>query len=120
MWVAGDKSVVFVGEPRGHAAAASAIQKPNLNQIRLDNFFDRILFLMNRSGDGTDADGSTIKFFDYGQHKLAISFVKSKLVDLHAIQRITRHFLSDAAVVVDLRVVANAAKQTINNTRRAA
>src|ERR1700722_6915336 len=38
-------SKVLIGQSRSHAAARSAIQKPNLNQKRLVDFFERVLFL---------------------------------------------------------------------------
>src|SRR6185295_9136555 len=111
----GGKSVMFVGTAGGHASAASAIEKADLNQVRLNNLLDGVLFFVNRSRNRADADRAAVKLFNDRQHELAIAFVKSKLVDFHAIQSILSHFLGNAAVVVYLRIVANAAQQTINN-----
>jgi len=111
---------MFVRERRSQTAARRAIQKSNLNQIRFDDLLDRVFLFVNGSRDRTQANGSTIELLNYRQQQLSIHLVEAVGVDFHAIQRVVCNLLVDASVVIDLRIVADATKQTVDYAWRAA
>ena len=75
---------------------------------------------MNRRRNRAETHGSAAEFLDDRQQQFSIHFVETIRVHFHAIQRVICDFLRDAAVVIDLSVVADATQQTINDTWRAA
>src|SRR5687767_13672417 len=106
---------MLVRERRCHAAAWRAIQKPDLNQIRLDDLLDRIFLFMNGSRQRADADWSTAEFLDDRQQQSPIHFVETISIDFHPVQRIVRNLLVYAPVVIHFSVVAHATEQTVND-----
>src|ERR1700730_6148441 len=51
---------------------------------------------------------------------LSIHFVETIGINFHSIQSITGNFLCDASFVINLRIIANPAQQSINYARSAA
>src|SRR5215213_9005715 len=109
-----------VRERRCQSSPRRPIQKSNLNQIRFDDLLDRVFLFVNGSGNRAQADWSTVELLDYRQQQLSIHLVEAVGVDFHAIQRVVCNFLVDAAVEIDLRIVVDAPKQSVDYARRAA
>src|SRR5690606_27814008 len=80
-------------------------------------FLDRIFFFVQCRAKRAKPDGPAIEFFYYRHQKLSVHFIEPERIDLHAIQRIVRNGLVNAAVVVDLGIIAYAAKQTVRDAR---
>src|SRR5690242_8517458 len=55
---------VLIRQPCRHASAWRAVEKANLDQKRLVDLFERILFLGQRRGERVQAHGAAIVFFD--------------------------------------------------------
>src|SRR5689334_18107232 len=47
---------MLVGQTRHHAAARRAVEKTDLDEVRLDDFLDRVFFLVDRGRDRAEAD----------------------------------------------------------------
>ena len=75
---------------------------------------------MNGSGQRADAHRSTFEFLNNRQQKLSIHFIQAVGVDFHSIQGVVSHFMCNAAVIIDVGVVAYAPQQTIDDARCAA
>ena len=111
---------MLVSKPGGHSAAWGALNETDLQQVRLDDLFDRILFLVQRSTECAQTDGPPVEFFNDGPQQLNIAIVESKAVDLHLVERIGSDLFVDATVVIDLGKVAHAPQQPVDYARRSA
>ena len=111
---------MLIGQLGRHASARSAIYEANLNQVRLDDFFDCIFLFVNRRGQGADAHRPALELFNNRCEKLSIHLVETVSINFHPIQRIIRDFVRDTSFVIDFGVVANASQQTVDDSRSAA
>ena len=110
---------MFVGELRGDAPAGRAVQKPNLDEERLVDFFNRVRFFGERCRQRAHPDRPTLIFLDDREQQLAVDFVEAVLVDLEHLKRGLGGRKVDFARAADLRVVADASQQAIRNARSA-
>src|SRR5690242_8777458 len=92
---------MFVCERGREAAAGSSIEKPDLDQVRLDDLLDRIFLFMNRSGDRAQPYRAAVELLDDRQEQFAIHLIETIRVNFHSVQGIARDRLRDAAVVID-------------------
>src|SRR5215831_8083052 len=111
---------MLIGKLSRHTTAWSAIQKANLYQIRLNDLFNRILLLVNRGRKCTHTDRTAFELFNNSEQQLPIHFVQAIRVDFHSIQRVVGDLMRNAAVIIDLGVIANPAQKTIYDARRTA
>ena len=74
---------------------------------------------MNRRRQRAHANGSALKLLDNRQQQFSIHFVEAVGIDLHSIEGVIRHFMRDAPVIINVRIVAHAPQEPINNAGRA-
>src|SRR3712207_1987835 len=111
---------VLVGKARGRAAARRAVDEADLNQVGLDDFFYRVLLLLQRGAHVVETDGAARVLLDDHQQELPVHLVEAERVDLHAVQRVVGDLLRDAPVVLHVGEVAHAPEQSVRYARRAA
>ena len=111
---------IFIGARRGDTAARRAIEKAGLDQERLVDVFDRVLFFADGGRDAVDAHRAAAELVDDGSQQLAIDLVEAVIVDLEQLQRRARDLGVDPAVGADLRIVAHAPQEAVRDARRAA
>src|ERR1700729_2996364 len=111
---------MFVGERGGDAAAGRAIEKAELHEVGLVDFFDGVFFFAERGGERVEADGAAGIFLDDGEHEVAVGVVEAVLVDAQHVQRVARDGEIDHALGADLREVTDAAEKAIRYSRCAA
>src|SRR5262245_62167337 len=115
-----NQSQVLISRRSHDASARRAVQKADLNQVRLVNFFDRLFLLADRRRDCADADRAAIELFNDRRQQFAVDFVQAVAVDLHPVERVGGHFGGDVAVVFNFGVIPDAAQQPVGDARRAA
>ena len=103
-----------------HSPARCPLDKSCLDQKRLINVFDGILFFADGSGQGLDPDGSAGKFVDQREQQHRIHFVEPEPVHFEHEQGFVGQPPGDRAVAFDLGVVAHPAQQAVGDARRAA
>ena len=96
--------------PRGRAGA---VQQPELHQVRLVDFFDRVFFLAERGGDRIQAHRAAEIFLDNSQHQVAVDFVEAVLVNAEHRERVARNTERDVALGAHFGEIADAAQQAI-------
>src|SRR5215813_10627392 len=92
---------------RGQATSGSSIEKTDLNQVGLDDLFDRIFFFMNRRGNRAETNRTTVELLNDREQKFPVHFIKAISVDFHSVEGIIRNFPGDAALVVHFRVITD-------------
>src|SRR5215475_5096758 len=107
---------MIVREPRCHSAARGAVKKSDLDQIRFDDFLNRVFLFMYCRGNCAQADRTAIELFNDGKQKLPVHFVETVSVNFHAVQRIVRDVLVNSAFVVYFSVVSNTTQEPVNDT----
>src|SRR5688500_13042872 len=98
---------MFVSQRSREASAKCAIQKSDLDQVRIDDLFDRVLLFLYRSRDGDRDDWSATKFLYERQQQFERHLVETVIIDFHPVQRVIRECLRHASVIFDSRVVAH-------------
>src|SRR5690554_6765308 len=93
---------MFVREPGRHPASRGPVEKADLEQVRLDDLFDRVFFFVDGGGDRTQTDRAAIKLLDDRPQQFGVPFVEAIAVDIHAVERVRRDLGGNASVVVNL------------------
>src|ERR1051326_8513853 len=68
---------MFVSERRRETAARRPIEKSDLDQVRLDDLFDRILLLVNRSRDRAEPNRAAVELLDDRQQQFSIHLIET-------------------------------------------
>src|SRR5215211_1563808 len=97
-----------------------SLQEPLLHKERLVHFLDRSLILSNCGGDCLHSNWPALELLDDRLEYARVHVVETELVDVEKPQRILRDRASDCSAGFYLRVIADAAEQTVRNTRRSA
>src|ERR1043166_9552684 len=100
---------MLISKLGGHPPAGSTIQKSNLNQVWLDDLFNRIFLFMNGGRQSAYPNRAAFKLLDDCQEQLSIHLIEAVRIDLHSIQRIIRDLMSNPAVIVNIGIVAHPA-----------
>lgn len=111
---------MLVRESGRHAAAGCAVEEADLEQVRLNDLFDRIFFFVDRGGDRAKADGAAIKFFDDGFEQLCIHLIEAVAVDFHPVKSVASDMFGNTAVMIDLGKITHSSQQAIDYTWRTA
>src|SRR5208282_254341 len=104
----------------GYAAARSPRQETLLQQVGLVNFLDCVRLFADRRGQALDPDRAAVELVDYCAENRAVHLVEAGRVDLEQLERAQRNLAGDHRRLVDLREVADAAQQAVDDSRRAA
>src|SRR3982074_3619698 len=106
-----------VGGARHETAPCSAHHESLLNQEWLDDILERATLLADGRGNAVDAHRPAVEALDDSRQKLAVEGGESNWIDFQQFEPSVRNPLVDAAILLDLRVVANPAKQPVGNPR---
>src|SRR5580704_19553502 len=104
----------------GDAAARSPRQEALLQQVGLVNFLDCVGLFADRRGQALDPDWAAVELVDYRTEDRTVHFVEAGRVDFEQLERAQRNLARDDRRLVDLREVAHAAQQAVDDSRRAA
>lgn len=98
---------------REHPAAAGACEEPDLEEVGLDDVFERAGVLVHGGGDGVETDGSAVVDGRDGAEVCAVEFVEAEVVDAFESEGLLDDFRRDGAVAADLGVVACSAEEAV-------
>ena len=104
---------VTVGRQGGDAPARRALQVTLLDQVGLDHVLDGARLLADAGRDVVQADRPAVEAVDHGLQQLAVHQVEALRIDVEHGQRLVRQRLGDAAVALDLRIVAHPPQQPV-------
>ena len=110
----------LVTQLRRHAALRGAVEVAFHDEIRLIDLLNRVRLLAHGHGERIHADRPAAEFHDDGFEDAFVHFIQAVLVNFQHRQRAVSDFLRNAAVVPDLRVIANAPEQVVDDARCAA
>src|SRR5580658_5755006 len=82
----GGDAEMIVGELGGDAAAGSAVQETDLHEERFVDFFDGVGLFGQDCGQGAEAYGAALIFFDDGEEQLAVDFVEAVFIDFEQLE----------------------------------
>src|SRR5947209_5501004 len=108
------------GGGRRDAAARGALDQAALEEVRLVDFFDRVRLLGDRDRERREADGAAAELLRDREQDVAVEPVERGRVDLEQLERAACDGAADAAVAVDLGVVADPSQEAVGDARRAA
>jgi len=108
---------VIVGELRSNASPRSAVQKSDLDEEWLIDFFDRVSLFRQSSGKRIQSDRSTLIFFDDGQHQLAVDLIEPVFVYFQHLECGLRTRFIDVPRAAHLREVTDAPQQPVRDAR---
>src|SRR4051795_12526984 len=91
-----------------HPAARSALDEAFLEQVRLVDVLERVLFLGYDDRQRAEPDRSPVELLADGAQDLAVEPIEPLVVDLEQVERRGGDGLVDRAGVADLGVVADA------------
>ena len=111
---------VLVGEACCHASAGRAVEKSDLNQERLVDFFESVFFFGQGGSQCAEAYGTTVVFLNDRKQKAAIDFVEAVGIHFEQGEGCVGGGAVDGAGAADLRVVADAAQEAIGDAWSAA
>jgi len=111
---------MIVRELRGDASARRAVEKPDLHEERLVDFFDGVRFLGQHGGQRIHPDRAALIFLDDREQQTTVDFVEAVLIDFQHFERGFGRRSVNLAGSAHLGVVANAAQEAIGNAGRAA
>src|SRR6266403_4609380 len=97
------------------ASARRAIQKPDLDQKRFVDFFNRILLLGQGRGQSVYTHWSALIFLDDGQQQLAVDLVEAVTINFQHQQRSLGSWQVDFSGAAHLGKVAHPAQQTVGD-----
>jgi hypothetical protein len=105
----------------GHDATLwGAINEADAQQVRLKDIFKRVGRLAEQRRHRGHADWSPVELFDHDGEELPIGCVKTRLIDLQALQCLCRRLNGDVRGTSYLHLVAHAAQESICDAWRAA
>src|SRR5439155_23956529 len=99
-------------------ALRRSIEEAEPQQERLVDVLDRLDLLGEDGTQGSDADWPRLELLDDRGEQLPIGRVEALVVDLHRPHRLARRRLVDAAVAVDLGVIADPLQQPVDDPWR--
>lgn len=102
------------------AAAFGAADETDLEEVRLDDVFERIAFFAEGGGDGLDARRPAVIDLDQRPHERPVQVVQSQRVDAFHRQGAVDDVAGQSPRALDLGIVADALEQAVGDTRRAA
>ncbi len=103
-----------------HAAAAGADQEPFLDQIGLDDVFQRVAGFGQGRGEGFDADGPAGMVIREAEQIAAVHRIEAGMVDIQFRQRGVSGGFVDAGETGDGGKITDAAGEAAGDARRAA
>jgi hypothetical protein len=107
--------------PRGRAPSARGSRhEAFLQEIRLDDVFERFGIFGEGSGDGSNAGRTAAVLLDDRAQECAVKPIETELVDAFALQRLFGDRRSDVAIRADFCEIANASQEAVRDTWRAA
>ena len=107
---------VFICSTGCGATSRGPVQKPDLDEVWLIEFFYGVFFFAYGGRKRTEPDGSTSELVDDRHQQLSVNLIQTVGVYFHSIERISRHFLRDMAVIDHLGDVADPSQQTVRNS----
>src|SRR5260370_13159539 len=110
---------MLIRELGSHPPPRSAVQKANLNQEGLVNFFDGVGLLGQRGAQRVQPNGPSLVLLDDGEQQFAVDFVEAVAVHFQHAERGLGGRQIDGAGSPHLGVVAHTAQQAVGDTRRA-
>src|ERR1019366_8225344 len=114
----GSDSEMFVGELGCYSAAGSAVQKADLDQKGLVDFFDGVGLLGEHGAQRIQAYRAALVLLDDGEQKFAVDFVEAVAVNFEHAERRLGGGQIDGAGGTHLGVVAHAAQQAVGDAWR--
>src|SRR5215471_5730573 len=104
---------MLISKPSRHSTARRAIQKADLEQVRLIDLFYRILFLTDRRRQSSETDWTAVKLSNNRHKELAVHFIKAKRIYFHAVERLGGHISIHVSIVKNLGDITNAPQQPV-------
>jgi hypothetical protein len=96
------------------------LQKTLLHEEGLVHFLDGSFIFSNCSRDCLNANRPALEFLDDRLEDPRVHVIETELVYIEKPKRLACNVTRDCTAGLDLRIIANSAKQSIRNTRRAA
>ena len=111
---------VFVGQTGCDAAPRGAVEEAVLDEERLVNLFERVLFFCEGRCEGVNANRATVVLLDDGEEQATVKFIEAVSVNFEHFEGVLRGFAIDDAGAAHLGVVADATQEAIGDARGAA
>jgi hypothetical protein len=111
---------VFVGEAGGYAAAGGAVEEADLDEEGFVDLFEGVLLFGQGGGEGVEADGAAIVFFDDSAEQAAVELVEAVGVDFEEGEGSLGGCAVDATGGADFGEVADAAEEAVGDAGCAA
>src|SRR5437763_10588587 len=110
---------MFVSQSSGDASPGGAVEKSNLNEKRLVNFFKGIWLFRQGCSQSVQAYRATAIFLNDGQHQAAVNLIEPMLIHLEHVEGGLGCGLVNSSVAAHLGKVTHPAQQTVGNSRGA-
>ena len=68
---------MFIGKARRDPPPGCAVEEAYLDEERFVDFFEGVLFFGEGGGEGVEAYGAAVVFFDDGAEQAAVEFVEA-------------------------------------------
>ena len=101
----------------GDAAARSALQETELEQVGLVVVFNGGGLVAGEGSDGVKADGAVAVILQHQTEHITVGGIKTQLVNLHHLEGGGGNGNVNDAVAVDIGVVADALSEAVGNSR---
>lgn len=111
---------MLIGEAGGYAAARGAVEEADLDEEGFVDLFEGVLLFGEGGGEGVEADGAAIVFFDDGAEQAAVEFVEAVGVDFEHFEGGDGGGTVDVAGGADFGIVADAAEEAVGDAGCAA
>ncbi len=115
--VVAERREVNPGPLGRHPALRRPVQEADPEEERLVDVLDRLRLLREDRAQGGHAHGAAAELLDDGREQAAVGRVEADHVDLEDAHRLLDGRQRDPAVTVDLRVVAHASKEPVDDPR---
>jgi hypothetical protein len=102
-----------------NSSLGRALQKADLQQVRLVDVLQRVALLADRGCQRLDADGSAVELVDDRREERAVHGLEADVVDVEELERFAGHAATDDAVGAHVCEVADTTQQPVGDTRRA-
>ena len=100
---------------RDTAAAGSALEKAELQEVGLVIILDRAGLVAGQGGDSGQTDGAIAVVFEHKAEHIAIGGIEAEFVDFHQLQGTQRHLVVDNPVAVYVGVIADAVDEAVRD-----
>ena len=111
---------VLVGEAGGYAASGGAVEEADLDEEGFVDFFEGVLLFGEGGGEGVEAYGASVVFFDDGAEEAAVELVEAVGVDFEHFEGGHGGGTVDLSLGADFGVVADAAEEAVGDAGCAA